>query len=119
MNPQPEEDLQRRLQKLEAEMNSSSKEVSPPEAPKSTIGFSFEKFSFEKLNSQLIRLQNWFNSLTGTKKLVFTGITVLLGIAMLQALLKLVTSAISLAVLALLVYVGYKFFVSSNFQQKK
>jgi hypothetical protein len=114
MNPQPEEDLQRRLQKLEAEMNSSSKEVSPPEAPKSTIGF-----SFEKLNSQLIRLQNWFNSLTGTKKLVFISVTVLLGIAMLQALLKLVASAISLAVLAVLVYVGYKFFVSSSFQQKK
>jgi hypothetical protein len=114
MNPQPEEDLQRRLQKLEAEINSSSAEVSPPEKKRQTSGF-----SFESLNSQLTRLQSWFNSLTGTRKLVFLGVTVLLGMAMLQAVLKLVASAISLAVLAVLVYVGYKFFVSSSFQHKK
>ncbi|MBD2356563.1 hypothetical protein H6G41_18345 [Tolypothrix sp. FACHB-123] len=114
MNPQPEEDLQRRLQNLEAEINSSSQEVSQSESPKPSIGFSFESF-----NSQLIRLQNWFNSLTGTRKLAVLGVMALLGIAVVQALLKLVASVISLAVLAVLVYVGYKFFVSSNFQQKK
>ncbi|BAY60305.1 hypothetical protein NIES22_03640 [Calothrix brevissima NIES-22] len=114
MNPQPEEDLQRRLQNLEAQINSSSPQVSPPETPKP----SFE-FSFASLNSQIVRLQNWFNSLTDTKKLVALGVMALLGIAVVQALLKLVASVISLAVLAVLVYVGYKFFVSSNFQQKK
>ncbi|MDZ8049980.1 MAG: hypothetical protein RMX68_030720 [Aulosira sp. ZfuVER01] len=114
MNPQPEEDLQRRLQKLEAEINSSSAEVSPPEERRQIFGF-----SFGNLNSQLTRLQSWFNSLSGTRKLVVLGVTVVLGIAMLQAVLKLVASVISLAVLAVLVYVGYKFFVSNSFQHKK
>ncbi|OUL36459.1 hypothetical protein BV372_07240 [Nostoc sp. T09] len=114
MNPQPEEDLQRRLQKLEADINSSSAEVSPTEERKQTF-----QFSFGSLNSQLTRIQSWFNTLSGTKKLVVLGVTAVLGIAMLQTFLKLVASVISLAVLALLVYVGYKFFVSSSFQHKK
>jgi len=114
MNPQPEEDLQRRLQNLEAEINSSSVGGSVPEKQKQT-----SPFSFENLNSQLTRLQNWFNTLSGMKKIVFLAVTAVVGIAMLQAVLKLVASVISLAVLAVLVYVGYKFFVSSSFQQKK
>ncbi|MDZ7962742.1 MAG: hypothetical protein RMY34_33565 [Aulosira sp. DedQUE10] len=114
MNPQPDEDLQRRLQNLEAEINSSPGEVSPPEKQKPT-----SPFSFENLNLQLTRLQSWFNTLSGTKKLIFLGVTAVVGIVMLQTVLKLVASVISLAVLAVLVYVGYKFFVSNSSQQKK
>ncbi|MBD2167158.1 hypothetical protein H6G04_22465 [Calothrix membranacea FACHB-236] len=114
MNPQPDEDLQRRLQNLEAEINSSPREVSQPEKQKQPFEFSFESF-----NSQLTKLQSWFNTLSGTKKIVFLGVTAVVGIVMLQTVLKLVASVISLAVLAVLVYVGYKFFVSNNSQQKK
>ncbi|MBW4564861.1 MAG: hypothetical protein KME32_27815 [Mojavia pulchra JT2-VF2] len=114
MNPQPEEDLQRRLQKLEAEINSLSGEITQPEEKRQT-----SQSGFVSLNSQLTRLRTWFNGLSGTRKLVFLGVTVLLGFAILQAVLKLVASAISLALLAVLVYLGYKFFVSNSFQHKK
>ncbi|BBD66419.1 hypothetical protein NIES4072_63120 [Nostoc commune NIES-4072] len=111
MNPQREEDLQRRLNKLEAEINSSPEVV--PQPQKQT-----EASIFTKFNLQLERFQIWFNSLSGTKKLVVSGVTVLVGLAMLQAVFKLVASVISLALLAVLVYVGYKIFVSSSFQRK-
>jgi hypothetical protein len=112
MNPQPEEDLQRRLNQLEAEINSPPGGVPQPQeqTPKSV---------FANLNLQLERFRIWFNSLSGTKKLVVSGVTVLVGLAMLQAVFKLVASVISLALLAVLVYVGYKFFVSSSFQRKQ
>ncbi len=113
MNPQREEDLQRRLNKLEAEINFSPKVVPQPQEPKQT-----EASIFAKFNLQLERFQIWFNSLSGTKKLVVSGVTVLVGLAMLQAVFKLVASVISLALLAVLVYVGYKFFVSSSSQRK-
>ncbi|MEH1837247.1 MAG: hypothetical protein V7L20_00410 [Nostoc sp.] len=113
MNPQREEDLQRRLNKLEAEINSSPKVVPQPQEQKQT-----EASVFAKFNLQLERFQIWFNSLSGTKKLVVSGVTVLVGLAMLQAVFKLVASVISLALLAVLVYVGYKIFVSSRFQRK-
>jgi len=114
MNPQPEEDLQRRLDKLEAEINSPPGVVSEPQEQKQT-----PQSVFANLNLQLERFQIWFNSLSGTKKLVVSGVTVLVGLAMLQAVFKLVASVISLALLAVLVYVGYKFFVSGSFQRKQ
>lgn len=112
MNPQRDEDLQRRLNKLEAEINSSPEVVPQPQKQK-------PQFGFANLNLQLERFQLWFNSLSGTKKLVVSGVTVLVGLAMLQTVFKLIASVITLALLAALVYVGYKFFVSSNFQRKK
>ncbi|MEH2274743.1 MAG: hypothetical protein V7K40_08000 [Nostoc sp.] len=114
MNPQREEDLQRRLDKLEAEINSSPKVVPQPQEQKQ-----IRQSVFANLNLQLERFQIWFNSLSGAKKLVVSGVTVLVGLAMLQAVFKLVASVISLAFLAMLVYVGYKFFASSSFQGKQ
>jgi hypothetical protein len=115
MNPQREEDLQRRLDKLEAEINASPQVVpQSPEEQKQTFEFSFANF-----NLQLERFRIWFSSLSATKKLVFSGVAVLLGLAIVQVVFKLVASVISLALLAVLVYLGYKFFVSSSFQRKQ
>jgi hypothetical protein len=114
MNPQPEEDLQHRLEKLEAEINTSSEVVSQPQEQKQT-----PQSGFANLNLYLERFRSWFNSLSGTKKWLVSGVSVLIGFAMVQAVFKLVASVISLALLAVLVYVGYKFFVSNNFQRKQ
>ena len=116
MNPQREDDLQHRLQQLESEMNSSSPKVvvEQPEAQKQT-----SKFNFLEAKPQLERFKIWFKSLSVTGKLVVGGVSVLLGLTMLQAVFKLVASVVSLAVLAGLVYLGYKFFVSGSFQRKQ
>ncbi|MEH2459391.1 hypothetical protein [Nostoc sp.] len=114
MNPQPEEDLQRRLDKLEAEIN-----FPPGVVPQSQEQKQKPQSVFANLNLQLERFQIWFNSLSGVKKLVVSGVTVLVGLVMLQTVFKLVASVITLALLAVLVYVGYKFFVSSSFQRKQ
>ncbi|AFY36101.1 hypothetical protein [Calothrix sp. PCC 7507] len=114
MNPQSEEELQRRLQKLEAEIKSSSVGSTQKEAPRQE-----SQFSFPSLKLLLERSLNRLNSLSGTKKLVVLGTTAVLGLVVLQTVLKLVASVISMALLAVLVYVGYKFFVSSGVQHKK
>ena len=87
MNPQPEEDLQRRLNKLEAEINSPLGVVPQPQEQKQT-----PQSVFGNLNLQLERFQIWFKSLSGAKKLVVSGVTVLVGLAMLQTVFKLVAS---------------------------
>ncbi|MBE8998962.1 hypothetical protein IQ274_12260 [Nostoc sp. LEGE 12447] len=114
MNPQPEEDLQRRLDKLEAEINSAPGVVYQPQGQKQ-----MPQSVFANLSLQLERFKIWFNGLSGTKKLVVSGVTLLVGLAMLQTVFKLIASVITLALLAALVYVGYKFFVSSSFQRKQ
>ncbi|MBD2438894.1 hypothetical protein [Nostoc sp. FACHB-110] len=114
MNSHPEDDLQKRLQKLEAEINSQTKETGRTQQVNQQSQFSLLDFNVYFTKSQL-----WFKNLSGTGKLVAVGVTVLLGLAVLQAVLKLITSAISLAVLAGLVYLGYKFFVSGSFSNKQ
>ncbi|BAY39079.1 hypothetical protein NIES2111_34290 [Nostoc sp. NIES-2111] len=108
MNPQPEDDLQRRLQQLEAEMKSQSS-VPDKNSPLSWLNWlpNFQK------------IQLWFNGLSGTNKLIVGGVSVILGLAIAQMVVKAVVSAISLALLAGLVYLGYKFFVSGNSQNKQ
>ncbi|WP_414526385.1 hypothetical protein [Nodularia chucula] len=114
MNPQPEEDFQRRLQNLEAEINSKSVGVEQP--PKNT-----EKLQSVFLNfkAHIAKFQLWFENLNGITKVIVAGVGVILALGMLQAVLKLVTSVISLAVLAFFMYLGYKFFVSGNGQNKQ
>jgi hypothetical protein len=50
---------------------------------------------------------------------IVAAVGVLLGFAMLQAVLKLVASVISLALLGFFVYLGYKFFVSGSWKKKQ
>ncbi|WP_353930811.1 hypothetical protein WJM97_21485 [Okeanomitos corallinicola TIOX110] len=114
MNYQPEEELKRRLQELEADMNSfssKSNENGAQQQPK--------EFKFAKFNSLLERSKTWFQGLSGVKKLVATGVVILLALWVLQTVFKLVTSVISLALLSGLVYLGYKFFISNSFQRKQ
>lgn len=113
MNPQPDEDLQQRLEKLEAEINSSSAIKSQSQPPKQSSQ------SIPSLNLPIERLSRWFNTLSGTGKVVAVSVGVLLGFAVVQAVLKFVASAISLALLAGLVYLGYKFIVSGNWSRKQ
>ncbi|TAE53333.1 MAG: hypothetical protein EAZ76_04395 [Nostocales cyanobacterium] len=114
MTYQPEEDLQRRLQQLEAEINSFSSSQSQKIEENSA-----NEGKFNKINSLLERGKIWFQSLSGVKKLVATGVLILLALSVLQTVFKLVTSVISLALLSGLVYLGYKFFVSNSFQRKQ
>ncbi|MEA5513443.1 hypothetical protein [Nodularia sp. UHCC 0506] len=114
MNRQHEEELQRRLQNLEAEINSTSPDVRQP--PKDTQK---SPSVFTNFKSQLTKLQLWFQNLNGITKVIVAGVGVILGFAMLQAVLTLVASLISVALLAFLVYLGYKFFVSGSWQKRQ
>lgn len=114
MNPQPEEDLQRRLQQLEAEMNSFSPTSSPRETQEQR-----QQSGFTKLTWHFQRSQIWFQGLSGIKKLAVAGVAMFVALLILQTVFKLVASVISLALLAVLVYLGYKFFVSNSFQRKQ
>ncbi|KAF3886174.1 MULTISPECIES: hypothetical protein [Nostocales] len=113
MNPQPNDDLQRRLEKLEAEINSPSGMTSQSQAANSQPNKVLSFFSYHTS-----RVLAWYKTQSGIKKIIVLGVGFLLAFSLLQAVFKLVAAVISLAVLSILVYVGYKFFISSNSQLK-
>jgi hypothetical protein len=55
----------------------------------------------------------YVTSLSTIKKLAVTGIVMLLTVWMVQTVFALVASVISLAMLAVLVYLGYKLFIAN------
>ncbi|GAB1543143.1 hypothetical protein NUACC21_58170 [Scytonema sp. NUACC21] len=114
MSSQPQDDLQRRLQKLEAEINSQSA-VSPQSREVTPSPKGFPRFYSKPIEKFIA----WFKSQSPIGKLAIVGVGFVLGFSILQAVFKLVSAVISLAILSILVYLGYKFFVSSNSQIKR
>ncbi|MEM7555393.1 MAG: hypothetical protein AAF378_15090 [Cyanobacteria bacterium P01_A01_bin.84] len=113
MNPQHGDDLPEVLPKLESDTKytylvaSHSSEIMPVSASRLYGIYNF-----------IGKLIAWFFSRSHVEKIVVIVILGFTGFAMLQAALKLIASVISLTLLVVLVYLGYKFFVPSNIEQK-
>lgn len=114
MNPQPDQELERQLQKLEAEINQSSPPHPVPQ-PKQPLQ---QTNAFQLLKNRSHRFMNWFNGLSGLGKLIIIGIAALIGLAILQAVLRLVAAAVSLTILAVLLYLIYQFFLARSSETK-
>ncbi len=114
MNGQTEENLNEyRLQKLVAETDSDDIEVATlPILPTS-------KLSHPGVALYTSKFINWFWYLPTLSKLVVIVVGFLLGFVILQTALKLIALAMSMALLAGLVYLGYKFIVAGNSSQIK
>ena len=111
MNSKHENDLQYRLEKLEAEVNSSS--INPSPLPKIVSTDSSDH------RSPVKKFCAWFGSLSRIKKIGVVSVLVVFGFAILEAALKLVASAIAFTLLAVLAYLGYKFVVPNNIERRQ
>ena len=109
MNPEPDQDLARRLQKLEVEINPppSPPVLQPPEQILQPL-----TNTSKSVQNPLKKLTNWFNGLSTFGKLIAVGVTALISFAILQVVLKLVATAISLAILGVILYLIYQFFLA-------
>lgn len=114
MNPQPDQDLEHRLQKLEVELNSP-----PPQVTQPARSVKPQTDSSQSVQSQLNRFTNWFNGLSGFGKVIVAGVAVIVGFAILRAVLKLVFAVISLAILVVLLYFGYQFFLARSSENRE
>ena len=111
MNSKHENDLQYRLEKLEAEVNASS--INPSPLPKIVSTDSSDH------RSPVKKFFVWFGSLSRIKKIGVVSVLVVFGFAILEAALKLVASAIAFTLLAVLAYLGYKFVVPNNIERRQ
>lgn len=109
MDPQPDQDLDLRLQKLEADLNQTSTPTTHTASEKLK-----PQTDTQTVQSTLNQFINWFNGLAGFGKLIAIGVTTLVGFAILRTVLHLVASLISLGLLGLLLYFAYKFFLARS-----
>ncbi len=99
-----EQDLERRLQQLEAS--------TPTNAHPVTTESSTSNDSITRLNKFI----NLFKSLPNGGKIIVVGVGVIVGFAVLKSLLNLVAALFSLAFLGLVVYFVYQFLVARSSQ---
>ena len=115
MNPEHDQDLEARRHNLEDVVQTSA---SPPTYPVPTQ-HQLQTDNSQPIQPTINRFINLFNGLPGFGKLLVIGVTTLVSFAILRAVLQLVASLITLAVLGLLAYFGYKFFLARRLKNKQ
>lgn len=110
MNPESEQELEQRLQQLEAELSPPSPLAgAQPQTSQPTT-----TTDSQSVELQLQRFIGWFNNLPGFAKVVIVGIAIIVSFAILRAVLKLVAALFSLAILAVVLYFAYQFLVARS-----
>ena len=106
-NDQSDRELQRRLEKLEIELNTPAN--APPVASETQ-----KEQSSSAVSSNLNKFISLFKALPNAGKIIVAGVGVIVGFAILRTLFSLVASLFSLAFLGLLVYGMYQFLLNRN-----
>ncbi|NET91193.1 MAG: hypothetical protein F6K45_24390 [Kamptonema sp. SIO1D9] len=111
MNSQDNQDWQRKLQELEKEVNRdySSRQSYNPEPGKP---LQHHSETSPDLSGFITELRNWFNSLPTAGKVAVVAVAAIVGFSLLRTVLQLVASLISLAILGVVLYLLYKFFIA-------
>jgi hypothetical protein len=109
MNPQENRDYERRLQELEAELN-KDKPLSSGEIPfRQPLERYINRSQIESIRNRVV---NWFDILPKPAKVAVVAIAAMVGVSLFLSVLRLVASLISLAILGVILYLVYKFFVT-------
>ena len=109
MNPQENQDLESRLQELERQIDNSPSVLEVHQKQEET---SQSQKNSQSLDKFLGSIQQWFNSLPTPGKLVVIVVGVIIGFSLLNSVLRLVSSLLSVAILGVILYVLYKIFIA-------
>jgi type IV secretory pathway VirB2 component (pilin) len=110
MNPQDNRDYERRLQELETELDKDRRLESVETQPGQPLQRNFD--NSQPAKSVFNQVVNWFNKLPSAGKVAVVIIAAVVGFSLLRSVLQLVASLISLAILGVILYWVYKFFVT-------
>jgi hypothetical protein len=114
MNQPHNQDYDRRLEELEAELE-SERFSSTGQTP---IGQRFQGY-INQVRTQVAieKTMQWFNRLPTSGKVAVAVVAVLVGFSVLASILQLVASLVALSILGVILYLVYKFFISSESSQ--
>jgi hypothetical protein len=108
-----ERDLKSKLEEMEAEIN-QKKTANSSEFNQKSAFPQFEINPSPQVQSWINSSRAWFNSLPKVGKAAVAIGTVWLGFSILGAILHVVSSIISVAIVGLIVYIGYRWFKNSS-----
>jgi hypothetical protein len=112
MNSQDNRDWQRRLEEIEQEINQTSKTSSAnqTEPVKTEVDIEIR----QKIEMWLNNLKEWFSVLPTVGKIAVGGLGAIAALSVFGAVLKIVSSLVSIAIMSVVLYFAYKFFIASS-----
>jgi hypothetical protein len=112
MKSQDNQNWQRRLEEIEQEIkqNSSTSTEDRTEPIKSEI---YVELS-QKIKIWSSKIEEWFNVLPPVGKIAVGGVGAIAALSILTTVLKIVSSLVSIAIMSVVLYFAYKFFVASK-----
>jgi hypothetical protein len=110
------DDIEEKFRRLEREVNGVKQEINSdqPGQPDQQSPQTSSTGIVGAFKTSLADLVRWINGMTGASKVVAVVVLGLLVFTVIGFVLKLATAAISLAVLAAVVWILYKFFFEAN-----
>jgi hypothetical protein len=108
-------DIEERFRQLEREVNAKNETpLKRAEPDKNGSPFGVDGINVDTAKSGLSKLISWINSLTGATKVIAIAVVGIVAFTILNILFKAVMAAISLGIMALVVFVLYKVFFQAN-----
>jgi hypothetical protein len=111
-------DIEERFRQLEREVNAKSepplKRAEPDKNAQNGSPFGVDGINVDTAKSGLSKLISWINSLTGPTKVIAIAVVGIIAFTILNILFKAVMAAISLGIMALVVFVLYKVFFQAG-----
>ncbi|MCU0535372.1 MAG: hypothetical protein MUD14_15900 [Hydrococcus sp. Prado102] len=98
MSSQPNSDWERKLQDLETEIHQTTP-INNTNIP-------------EEAHNAVYRIQLWFDSLPPVGRLAVALVAMTIAFSILSTIFKVITSLLSVAVVGIVLYLGYKFFMT-------
>jgi uncharacterized protein YacL len=105
-------DWQRKLEDIEREVNRSVNNTSVHQT--TPIASETKSELSERIKIWIQDLKNWFNVLPPYGKVIAGGVGAIVGLSILGAVLKVVSALVSIAVMSVVLYFAYKFFIASS-----
>lgn len=105
LNYQNDPKINDRLKELEAKINSESPQTTQTTSPSNL------KINLKTFYDKFIV---WFNHLPKAGQIAIASVGLIAGLALLKTLIELISLAITLAVVGVIVYIGYQIFQSSQ-----
>lgn len=117
MNSQENRDWERKLQELESQLDSKPLQSSVNPTQPQPLVVEHETDDENQMGEIWLQVRNWFDRLPSAGKIAVVAIAAIIGLSLLRTVFQLVASLITLAVLAVVLYFIYKFFIASQSSQ--
>jgi len=113
MNSPENQKIDQRLQELESQINQTPPSLNAePGQP-----LERQQQDDQEIYKTLNKITDWFNGLPSTAKVIVIVVAALVGFSLLRTVFQLVASLFSLAVLGVLLYLVYKFWIAPQPRQ--